>query len=503
MKRLLCVLLALSLIAPAALAAGDAAPNWYEVFVRSYQDSDGDGLGDLNGLRARLDYVRDMGWRGLWLMPVMPSPSYHKYDVTDYMAVDPEYGTLDDMRALVEDCHARDIRVIVDMPVNHTSTRHPWFVRACEAIRAGDFDDPCVGWYNFSRDGGSGCAPLTGTDWYYEERFAGGGMPDLNLDNPQVREAIRAIFDFWLNDVGVDGFRLDAVTSFYTGDAAKNIAFLSELKGMAEALKPGSYLVGECWANLDVIADYYTSGVDSFFLFPAAQAEGFIAASLRARKNPAGKFAAAYQKALDAIEDGILAPFLCNHDTGRTVGLVQGRSNPAACKFAEGVLGMLNGRVFTYYGEEIGMAGSGEDPNKRLAMYWSDDDMTEQPPGVTAVEYPYPPVEAQETDPGSLLNYVREVNRARLDFPAIPAGENAFLLAEGSLCLMERTLETDRVLIAINFSPKDAGRVAVGPCALARDLETGDEKAALDESDGETWLTLPPWGIAVLTGIRE
>ena len=501
MRRLFCFVLALALLAPAALAAGDAAPNWYEVFVRSYQDSDGDGLGDLNGLRARLDYIHDMGWRGLWLMPVMPSPSYHKYDVTDYMAVDAEYGTLDDMRALIGDCHARQIQVIVDMPVNHTSTRHPWFVSACEAIRAGDIDEAHVGYYNFSRDGGAGYEPLAGTEWYYEERFAGGGMPDLNLDNPDVRAEIRAIFDFWLNDLGADGFRLDAVTSFYTGEAAKNVAFLSELKAMAEDLKPGSYLVGECWANLNVIADYYQSGVDSFFLFPAAQAEGFIAASLRARKNPAGKFAAAYQKALDAIPDGLLAPFLCNHDTGRTVGLVQGRSNPAACKFADGVLGMLNGRVFTYYGEEIGMAGSGDDPNKRLAMYWSDGDMTDQPPGVTAVEYPYPPVAQQETDPGSLLNYLREVNRARLDFPAISAGENAFLLAEGNLCLMERTLDGDRLEIAINFSQKEAGRLPVGPREIARDLEVGDAAAALEEADGETWLILPPWGITLLTEV--
>ena len=490
MKRLACLLLVCALLS--CLCA--RAENWYEVFVRSYRDSGDDGLGDLNGLIEALDYIEDMGWRGLWLMPVMPSPSYHKYDVTDYMDVDPEYGTLADMRALVSACHARGIRLIVDMPVNHTSTRHPWFLAACEALRAGEESGAYVDYYNFNREGGSGYVPLEDTGWFYEERFQGGGMPDLNLDNPAVLDEIRAIFDFWLNDVGVDGFRLDAVTSYFTGETARNVALLSELKAMAEALKPGSFLVGECWANLNTIATYYESGVDSFFLFPAAEAEGFIAASMRARKNPAEKFAAGYQKVLDAIPDGLLAPFLCNHDTARALGLVQGRSDPAAARFAQGLLGMLNGGVFTYYGDEVGLAGSGDDPNKRLAMPWGDGSMTDQPPGTTSVEYPYPTVAEQREDPGSLLNYVRAVNRARLAHPAIADGDNAFLLAEGSLCLMQRRAEGETCLIAVNFSKTEPGTIEVGPCALAEDLETGEAAASLEGGA----LTLPPRAICVL-----
>ena len=491
MKRILCLLLALLLAAPAATAQGVA--NWYEVFVRSYQDSDGDGLGDLNGLRARLDYIEDMGWRGLWLMPVMPSPSYHKYDVTDYCAVDPQYGTLDDMRALVDDCHARGISIIVDMPVNHTSTQHPWFQAACAALRAGDPEASAVGFYNFhmNRPAGSGFVALEGTDWTYEEQFAGGGMPDLNLASPAVLDEIRRIFDFWLNDVGVDGFRLDAVTSYFTGDAPANVALLGELKRMAEELKPGSFLVGECWAGLGTIAEYYESGVDSFFLFPAAQAEGFIVKSLLARKGRAEKFAAGWQKVLDAIPDGRLSPFLCNHDTGRTIGLVRGRSDLSIAKFAEGALGMLGGGVFTYYGEEIGMAGSGDDPNKRLAMYWSDGDMTQQPPGATAVEYPYPCVEAQLADAGSLLSYVRAVNAARLDNPEIADGENETLLSEGDLLVMRRTLDGEALTIAMNFSPSETLSLPVDAGAIRFDLETGDGAAALEGGA----LSLPPRAI--------
>lgn len=498
MKRIAILALALLL---AVSAAAEGVCNWYEVFVRSYQDSDGDGIGDLNGLRARLDYIEDMGWRGLWLMPVMPSPSYHKYDVTDYCAVDPEYGTLDDIRALAEDCRARGISVIVDLPVNHTSTQHPWFRAACEAIRAGDPENAAVGFYCFhsGQPAGNGFTALEGTDWTYEERFAGGGMPDLNLDSPAVLDGIRDVMDFWLNDVGVDGFRLDAVTSYFTGDTAKNVALLRWLKQTAESLKPGSFLVGECWANLSTIAEYYDSGVDSFFLFPAAQAEGFVAKSLLARKARAEKFASGWQKVLDAIPEGRLAPFLCNHDTGRTIGLVRGRSNPDIAKFAEGALGMLGGGVFTYYGEEVGMAGSGDDPNKRLAMPWSEGDMTAQPPGATTIEYPYPGVEAQQADPASLLNYVRAVNHARLENPLIADGENETLLSEGDLLVMRRSKDGESLLVAMNFSPTQALTLPVAARAIRFDLETGDATAALEETaDGRT-LTLPPYAIVGLS----
>ena len=132
MKHRLCLLLtALLLALPfAALASETDGANWYEVFVYSYQDSDGNGIGDLNGLRQRLDYIDDMGFDGIWLMPIMPSPSYHKYDVTDYYQVDPLYGTLDDFKALTAECHERGIRLIIDLPINHTSSQHPWFLEA-------------------------------------------------------------------------------------------------------------------------------------------------------------------------------------------------------------------------------------------------------------------------------------------------------------------------------------------------------------------------------------
>ena len=498
MKKFLCLFLAgLLLISVPALAEAKRHYNWYEVFVRSYQDSDGDGVGDLRGLTDRLDYIRDMGFDALWLMPVMPSPSYHKYDVVDYMAVDPEYGTLDDVKALVDQAHERDMAVIFDMPVNHTSVLHPWFTEAVQALRQGEAS-PYADYYHFDQKAGAGFVPLSGTDWYYEEQFAGGGMPDLNLDSEAVRREIREILAFWLLKIGADGFRLDAVTSFYAGDHDRNIDFLRWLKDTCEEIKPGSFLVGECWAGLSVIARYYQSGVDSFFLFPASQAEGFVISSLHGRSaTHAEKFAKSYQNVLDEIPGKTLAPFLCNHDTGRTIGSVQGRGNVPAAKFVEGLLSVMNGCAFLYYGEEIGMVGSGDDPNKRLAMYWSDEEgaMTAQPPGVTKLEYAYPSLAVQQDDGGSLWAYVRKAFRARKELPLIAEGDNTFVFVQGDVCLMKREKGEDSILIAVNFSAKAENTCPVDAgCQILFDLETGDGSAVL----GQDGLILPPYAIVIL-----
>lgn len=499
MKRLLAMLLALMCLAGNACAEWpmEDSYNWYEVFVYSYQDSNGDGIGDLPGLMSRLDYISDMGYTGLWLMPIMPSPSYHKYDVTDYMNVDPLYGTVEDFKALVKACHERGIRIIIDLPVNHSSTQHPWFAAACEALRQGDAENPYVGYYNFSRENGSKMVQLSGTDWYYEEQFSGGGMPDLNLANEAVLEEIRSIMAFWLQECGADGFRLDAVTSFVAGDVAANVAVLDKLKAIAEELKPGSYLVGEAWVGMSALAEYCESRVDSFFLFPASQAEGFIVRSLLGRSPDATKYVSGLQSALEEIpEHSVLAPFLCNHDTGRTVGLLQARQLPERAKFGQGVLGMMPGNVFTYYGDEIGMVGAGDDPNKRLAMYWNDGDMTTQPPGVTKLEYAYPCVDEQLADPGSLLNYCKAVNHARLATPLIARGENSFLFYDKNVVLMKRELDGECCYIAMNFSKSAAQTVELPDAGLyiVSDLECGDSAAVLESAK----LTLPPYAIVVV-----
>jgi alpha-amylase len=210
-------LLALQAVAPPA-AQPTPAPAWthgatcYEVFVRSFYDSDGDGTGDLNGLTQKLDYIKGLGASCIWLIPIMVSPSYHGYDVVDYYKVEPAYGTNDDFKRVVAAAHARGIAVLIDMVLNHTSSENPWFKAA-----VADTASPYRAWYRFSdKDLGSG--PWGAPAWHkspvrYEYYYGvfWSGMPDLNWDNPAVLQEAEKIADFWLRDMGVDGFRLDAV----------------------------------------------------------------------------------------------------------------------------------------------------------------------------------------------------------------------------------------------------------------------------------------------------
>ena len=469
----------------------DKYREWYEVFVWSFSDSDGDGVGDLKGLTEKLDYIRELGCNGIWLMPVMPSPSYHKYDVTDYYGIDPQYGTMEDFRALLAAAHERGIRIILDLPVNHTSDRHPWFLRAAEGP-----DSPYRDYYVWSDGPADGYTEKNGA--WYESRFVD-SMPDLNLDNPAVRQEIEDILRFWLEDVGADGFRLDAVTSYYTGDRNRNVEFLTWLGDTAHAIAPECYLVGEAWDNLSAIQVYAQSSIDSFFLFPMSQSEGWIAKVLGIRNSRPGAMLGQYLTELqEALPSSIPAPFLENHDTGRTVGFT-GRDDPARTKMAGGLLCMMPGSVFIYYGQEIGMVGSGDDPNKRIGMLWSSqEETTSPPPGVTKLEYAYPSVADQEADPGSILNYYKAALALRARFPAIARGRTEVLPPEDErLCLAVRSWEDSDVLLAVNPS-REAAAYNLGDPAynvLAASLVTGAEPVTLE---GGT-LTLPAYSIAILT----
>jgi glycosidase len=241
----------------------------YEVFVYSFSDSDGDGVGDIQGLIDKLDYIgdgdpetdTDLGCNEIWLMPISPSPTYHKYDVTDYKDIDPEYGTMEDFDELIKACHDRGIRVIIDQVYNHSSVEHPWFKDAAEFLKDhpgitfenGNYsasfyiDCPKLSYYNFANEQLAGYEPLPGTEYFYEARFWS-GMPDLNLDSDAVRREIADITGFWLEH-GVDGFRLDAVTYYYTGNDSANIDFMTWLNDTVKSVNPDAYIVAESWTN--------------------------------------------------------------------------------------------------------------------------------------------------------------------------------------------------------------------------------------------------------------
>ena len=305
----------------------------YEVFVHSFCDSDGDGIGDLPGLLSKLDYINDgdpsggddLGMTGLWLMPVFPSPTYHKYDATDFKGIDPSYGTLEDLDALLSACHERGMTVILDLAVNHTSTAHPWFQEAARYLRslppgrdAVKEECPYVWYYQFAREQYEGYVPLPDSEWYYEARFWS-EMPDLNLTTGEVRQELKDVIDFWI-DRGVDGFRLDAVTSYYTDNFQAGIEFTKWITDTAKERNPSAYIVGEAWTDQYSYAQYYKSGIDSLFDFAFAGRDGLIA---RVVNRTAGlrSFAEAMvqEEELYASMNPyyVNAPFYTNHDMDR------------------------------------------------------------------------------------------------------------------------------------------------------------------------------------------
>jgi alpha-amylase len=431
MKRITALLLALTL----ALALASCTPqdngarvsdnyrNFYEIFVRSFYDSNGDHLGDLAGVTAKLDYInQQVGADAIWLMPIMPSPTYHKYDVTNYLDIDPQYGTLADFDQLIAAAHKRDVHVIIDLVLNHTSNLHPWFDEAVQALWAGK-ESKYIGYYNFTLDNpGDGYNKITDR-YYYECRFVS-GMPDLNLDNPDVRSEIAAIVQFWL-DRGVDGFRLDACTSFYTGNTSKNVEFLTWLNNDVKTRKADAYLIGEVWSDAGTIADYYPSGIDSFFNFPYAQATGRLVLTLNNQTGSdfANRLQAWNEQIRQDNSGAVDALFLSNHDNARSAGFLL--RNLQKEKMAAALYLLAPGNPFIYYGEELGMNGSGADENKRLPMLWSTTDLAGipfAPPNATQSVTDVAGVDVQSTDENSLLSWYHEILAIKAKNPEIARG---------------------------------------------------------------------------------
>ncbi len=468
--------------------------NYYEIFVYSFKDSDGDGYGDLQGVIEELEYIRDLGYTGIWLMPICASPSYHKYDVTDYYSVDELYGTVNDFAELVEAAHALGINIVVDLVVNHTSDEHPWFTEGIQAYINGDESNPYYDYYNFTTTFQTGYTEYKSSGVYYESRFVS-TMPDLNLDSEAVREEIASIMAYWI-DLGADGFRLDAVTSYYTDETSKNTDFVNWLVATAQELKEDIYIVGEVWEADGIISTYYedTEGAN-FFNFGLSQQEGAIAETL-SRTASADYYWNYALSLVTMVGDDIAACFLDNHDVGRIAGGLN--RNEDKIKFAYGILTLLNGCVYTYYGDEIGMIGSGNDPNKRIAMLWSTDatDLTTNPPGTTKSEYAFDGVAEQLADESSILNYYKQANNIRNAFPAIARGTMSRVpKMDSGVLVFTKTYEDETITIIINFDDEATTSTFSG----YEGLEIAAELAVDGHVtiDGDT-ITLPAYSYAIL-----
>ncbi len=463
--------------APAPVAnlpqASDGLSWWnhtvfYEVFVRSFYDANGDGIGDFAGLIAKLDYLNDgnpatntdLGVNGLWLMPIMPSPSYHGYDVTDYEQVNPEYGTLDDFRRLLSEAHRRGIRIIIDMPLNHTSIEHPWFITAQQP------GSPRADWYLWSNERPNYGGPWGQNVWHaLGDRFYYGifweGMPDLNFRNEQVVAEMERIGAFWLRDVGVDGFRLDAARYILESgqeqvSTPETHAWWQRYAAAMKQIEPEALLVGEVWASTKEVAAYVKNDeLDLTFEFDLARN------MVEAARNRFGLSVGTTQNfAWNSYPPQQFATFLTNHDQNRVMSALVGNAGKA--RLAAALLLTAPGVPFIYYGEEIGMVGVKPDEQIRTPMQWSAGPQTGfttapaawiessvQAPAYRAAVN----VETQSAAPDSLLAWYRTLIHLRNEHTALRAGEFVRLDAGNNrLYAFLRASPQETLLVLINLA---------------------------------------------------
>jgi glycosidase len=433
---------------------------WYEIFVRAWYDTDGDGIGDLNGVTAKLDYLQRLGIDGIWLMPINPSPSYHGYDITDYRAINPQYGTDADFRHLLDEAHKRGIRVIMDLVVNHTSDRHPWFVAAR------DPHDTHHTWYSWASPATDlhAASATGGPAWHAlgRQHYLGiftGEMPDLNFDTPAVRAAVTDIGRYWLAQ-GVDGFRLDAARHIYEDFAAsvdeparqrRNLAWWRAFRDAMATVRPDVYLVGEVTRDEPSQLAPGFGSLDAVFDFPLATQ--LIEAARSKRGEGLGRLLARIATAIPAGRD---APFLSNHDQERVMSQLAG--NAQHMRMAAAMLLTLPGEPFLYYGEELGMRGAKPDPDLREPMRWhrtADARGESRWKRFSAGDGPDVSVDAQQDDAHSLLAWYRMLIDWRRQWPVLREGALGVpKLSNPHLAGWELTDAATRVLVVHNLSGK-------------------------------------------------
>jgi alpha-amylase len=446
----------------------DGYPWWndsvfYEIFVRSFYDSNGDGIGDFNGITAKLDYLNDgnpatttdLGVTGIWLMPINPSPSYHGYDVTDYLAVNPDYGKLDDFKNMLKEAHQRGIRVIMDLVLNHTSSQNPWFVDSWDPA------SPYHDWYIWSDTNPGFNGPWGQTVWHLSHgqffyALFWDQMPDLNFNNPAVTAEMDNIVKFWL-DAGVDGFRLDAArhliengTQQVNTDATHT--WFKQFRTFYKGVNPNAITVGElAGENAGVIASY-TQGDQLDLAFEFGLASAFVSSTNEGNAGTAlGQIKISY-KLIPPLQ---FAPFLTNHDQNRL--MTQLDNDPNKVKVAASMLLTSPGTPFIYYGEEIGLEGQKPDEDIRRPMQWTSESHSgfsaSSPWRALGPDWQLYNVASESTDPNSILSHYRTLIQIRNQHAALRVGDlNVVYSNNPALFSILRVSQQEQVLVIVNLS---------------------------------------------------
>lgn len=485
---------------------------FYEVPIRSFCDGNGDGFGDFDGLISKLDYIADLGVTAVWVLPFYPSPLRDDgYDIADYHSVDSRYGDMKDFRRFVTEAHRRNLKVVTELVINHTSADNAWFQRARMAPKGSSERDFYV-WsdtaerfpeariiFTFTEDSNWAWDEAAGA--FYWHRFFS-HQPDLNYDNPAVHAAVFEILDYWLS-MGVDGLRLDAVPYLYVreGTNGENLpethAFLKKLRAHVDEHFPGTMLLAEAnqWPEDAVV--YFGEGDEShmnyhFPLMPRL----FMAAALGDR-NPIQEILAKTPAIPDSAQWGI---FVRNHDeltlemvtdeerafmlktyardprAPMNVGIRRRLAplmdnDPRKIRLMLSLLFSLPGSPFLYYGDEIGMGDDLDLPDRdgvRTPMQWDASENAGFSTGPSSALYAPPisdstygyssvNVAAQEADPGSLLNWVREIIAVRSRHDVFGRGIVEWLDAADSAVLAFRLSHGETsILVAINLADRAA-----------------------------------------------
>lgn len=486
------------------------SPDWfdhavvYEIFVRSYADSDGDGIGDLNGIANRLDYIEALGVDTLWLMPIYPSPSYHGYDVTDFFAVNPDYGTLEDLQNLTAAVHERGMRLILDFVPSHLSNQNPLFTEAYRNPESEHTD-----WFVFTNETNTLYAGFADSDT----------MPRFNHFNSEVVDYLSDAALYWLDldgdgdyTDGIDGFRVDNAT-FPPQE------FFITLRQRIKAVNPEALLLGETWVgDARSMSFFYQDQFDALFDFPLfsvvqgnqnSNNDSLLLGngSPVLLKNVLAEQAERYPAEAQTVH------FLSNHDTNRIATELGGDVNRE--KLAATLLTTLPGPIMVYYGEEIGMPGQKGtapwwDAYRRAPMdwyateegpdmptwFWEEDRLNAPEDGIS--------VEEEDGDPDSLLNHWRMMLALRRSTPALQTdaiGYPAFSASGQGGWVVTRGEGAEMVVAFFNFGLEEL-EISLEAAPLdapnPTDLVSGETYPSMTAGEGYT-LSVPP-GTGVILG---
>lgn len=463
---------------------------FYNIFPISFADSDGDGYGDLQGIIKSLDYLKEMGVKGLWLNPIHPSPSYHKYDVTDYYGIDPQFGTMEDFKALIKAVHEKEMVLIMDMVLNHSSSQHPFFEKSMQNEKG--YED----FYVKAKDKES-IPTKEKSAWYakngqYYYASFWSEMPEFNLESAAVRKEMRKVLKYWL-DLGVDGFRYDAAKHAYdkneypdgTPLLKKNVQFWLEMKAFVKEIKPEAYVIAEVWMDNQAMSAYGWA-FDSLFNFDFG--DGVVEAL---RSSNSSSFLSPYLKGRKHFEkypqlmDGI---FLKNHDQPRIASMF-GR-NLGQMKVAASILLTMPGNPYIYYAEELGYSGVKPDERIREPYKW-DGYLEIKTPQWETIELnkERENVKSQLTNAESMLNHYRTWGYFRSQSTVLKTGHFENLMIGNPQVMAYK--RGDELLIVHNLS----NEIQTVDCALNGKILLSSQK---DSRMSGTVIQLQPYDSLII-----